>query len=342
MPFGQYRNTKGDILIIDDTPANLQLLSSILEERGHKVRAVVSGTMGLVAARAITPDIILLDIKMPDIDGYQVCEQLKASEHLRQIPVIFISSADETIDKIRAFQLGAVDYVTKPFQVEEVIARVESQLMLYRFYQQSLELAALQERQRLARDLHDAVSQTLFSISIIAESAIFQYQEYPEQLEGSLQQIHQLSQSALLELRILLFELRPEILAKVRLGELLRQLAEVYSKRTNADITLSAEPELSLPQEVHLVFYRIAQESLNNIAKYAHATHIEISLYQNGADVVLMIRDNGRGFDIADMPASHFGLGNMRERADSIAAHFQIESYPNQGTIVDLRWASGV
>ncbi|MEE8391087.1 MAG: response regulator, partial [Anaerolineae bacterium] len=121
----------GDILIVDDTPANLRLLSGILVERGHKVRLAPNGKLALISAQAIPPDLILLDIMMPDMNGYEVCERLKADPRTRDIPVIFISALAQTEDKVKAFTLGGVDYVTKPFHVEEVLARVETHLALH-------------------------------------------------------------------------------------------------------------------------------------------------------------------------------------------------------------------
>lgn len=122
--------TKENILIVDDTPENLHLLSSTLTEQGYEVRGVVSGVLALRAARLAPPDLILLDIMMPELDGYQVCRQLKASEQTRDIPVIFLSALDGTLDIVKAFTSGGVDYIIKPFQVEEVLARVKNQLAI--------------------------------------------------------------------------------------------------------------------------------------------------------------------------------------------------------------------
>ena len=116
------------ILIVDDTPANLLLLTRMLTERGYEPRPVLSGKLALQAARTEPPDLILLDIAMPEMNGYEVCEQLKAETALKDIPVIFISALNETIDKVKAFRVGGVDYVTKPFQLEEVYARVQTHL----------------------------------------------------------------------------------------------------------------------------------------------------------------------------------------------------------------------
>lgn len=129
---------KANILIVDDTPANLRLLTGILAEHGYKVRAAPDGTLALQAAQSDPPDLILLDIRMPGMDGYVVCVQLKADERTRDIPVIFLSALSEAMDKVKAFSVGGVDYVTKPFQTTEVLARVETHLAL-RNLQKSLE-----------------------------------------------------------------------------------------------------------------------------------------------------------------------------------------------------------
>jgi two-component system, sensor histidine kinase and response regulator len=121
-----------NILLVDDTPANLQLLSGILREQGYKLRPAPSGKLALRAARALPPDLILLDVRMPEMDGYEVCERLKADPALKEIPVIFLSALSDASDKVRAFAVGGVDYITKPFQLDEVLARVETHLEIRR------------------------------------------------------------------------------------------------------------------------------------------------------------------------------------------------------------------
>ncbi len=136
----QQSNTyRGDILVIDDTPANLRLLVNLLSRKGYKVRALPSGRIALAGIHAAIPDLILLDIMMPDMDGYEVCKQLKSDEKTREVPVIFISALHEVLDKVKAFSIGAVDYVTKPFNAQEVIARVETHLE-NKFLQERLQL----------------------------------------------------------------------------------------------------------------------------------------------------------------------------------------------------------
>ena len=150
---GDLSPVSGNILIVDDTPENLTVLTRVLKERGHAIRPAINGPVALKAVQTTRPDIILLDIMMSGMSGYEVCRHLKADERTRDIPVIFISALDEMPDKVKAFQAGGIDYVTKPFQSEEVVARVETHLHLRaaqaRLQEQSRQLAQeLQERKR--------------------------------------------------------------------------------------------------------------------------------------------------------------------------------------------------
>lgn len=156
------QTTQASILIIDDTRDNLRLLTQILTQRGYKVHAVSSGEQGLVAAAAASPDLILLDIMMPGIDGYTVCEQLKAKPETAKIPVIFMSALNEPLDKVKAFTAGGVDYLTKPFQVEEILARVSVHLTLRKLQIQLEEANAQlavqnQELQKRNAELQEAL-----------------------------------------------------------------------------------------------------------------------------------------------------------------------------------------
>ncbi len=121
---------KGSILVVDDTPANLRLLTELLQGRGYAVRPAPNGRLALSGAQAIPPDLILLDIKMPEMDGFEVCRQLKQNASTSTIPVIFISALSDTTDKLKGFSVGGVDFITKPFQESEVLARVETHITL--------------------------------------------------------------------------------------------------------------------------------------------------------------------------------------------------------------------
>ena len=163
---------KANILIVDDTPDNVRLLMDMLSERGYKVRPATSGAHALTTARLEPPDLILLDILMPDMDGYRVCAELKADERTRDIPVIFISALQQVFDKVKAFGFGAVDYITKPFEAEEVFARVRTHVTLRKLQQHLEEMVAarttaLQASERQYRLL---VEQNTDGIGILQEN----------------------------------------------------------------------------------------------------------------------------------------------------------------------------
>jgi PAS domain S-box-containing protein len=152
---------KGNILVVDDITANLNLLSELLSSAGYKVRPAPSGKLAIQSAQSTPPDLILLDILMPEMDGYEVCAKLKASSKTKDVPVIFVSALHEVFDKVKAFSVGGVDYITKPFQADEVIARVETQLRLSRLAKQLAEqnvrlLAEMEERQRVDAEMQSA------------------------------------------------------------------------------------------------------------------------------------------------------------------------------------------
>ncbi|MCX7097028.1 MAG: diguanylate cyclase [Methylococcales bacterium] len=147
-------NSRGNILLVDDIPENLQLLSELLTQLGYNIRSVTNGRMAMKTLNVKRPDLILLDIKMPEMDGYQVCAAIKANESLRDIPVIFISALDDAFDKVKAFACGGVDYITKPFQIEEVVARLENQLTIQR--QKFVLLQEVKKRQEAEEVLYQS------------------------------------------------------------------------------------------------------------------------------------------------------------------------------------------
>ncbi len=152
----------GNILIVDDVAENLRLLNKILSNEGHKVRKVRNGQMALNTVQTQPPDLILLDINMPQMNGYEVCQYLKSQVHTRDIPVIFISALDDGIDKAKAFAVGGIDYITKPFQIEEVLARVDNHLAISRLQiQLQKQNALLKESEAKERDKSQQLEKTL-------------------------------------------------------------------------------------------------------------------------------------------------------------------------------------
>jgi DNA-binding NtrC family response regulator len=176
---------KGSVLVVDDTPQNLDLMAEILTRDGFEVRPAMSGGLALLSARAITPDLILLDIMMPGIDGYEVCRQLKDDERTRDVPVIFISALEETVDRVKAFDVGGVDFITKPFQAEEVLARVRTHLALRRV-QTRIEEQKAQLEQEIAE--RKKTEEELFKFQDSLAGILERKLRHPEVFKGIISQ----------------------------------------------------------------------------------------------------------------------------------------------------------
>jgi putative two-component system response regulator len=162
---------QGNIMVVDDNPANLRLLEEMLRQHGYEVRSFPRGRLALAAADQEPPDLILLDINMPEMNGYEVCEQLKSSAHLSGIPVIFLSALNATEDKVKGFRSGGVDYISKPFQIEEVQARVETHLEIRFLQAQLIEHNQILDRKvrERTRQLVDAQFEIAKRLALAAE-----------------------------------------------------------------------------------------------------------------------------------------------------------------------------
>jgi PAS domain S-box-containing protein len=200
------------------------------------------------------------------------------------------------------------------------------------------EEAVVAERNRLARDLHDAVTQTLFSASLLADVLPDLYRLQPAEGERRLEELRQLTRGALAEMRTLLVELRPSALTDIPLPDLLRQLGDATIGRARLPVQVTVDGDLDLPGDVQVALYRVAQEALNNAVKYARASSANINLRLSAASVRLSVIDNGIGFDPEAVPPNHFGLRIMRERAEAVGARLSVYSEPGQGTQITVSW----
>jgi signal transduction histidine kinase len=200
--------------------------------------------------------------------------------------------------------------------------------------------AVQEERGRLASELHDTISQTLWSVSLITERipAIWE----SDQAEGrkSLTTLHQLAQSALVEMRSLLLELRPSALVNANLGDLIRQLVEIMTNRTGLEFSVKIKGQVPIPPDVQIGLYRVLQESLNNIAHHAAATHVDIIFNSRPERIDLSIQDNGRGYDPSKVGLGHMGLSIMKDRVDAIGAKLTTVSKKGEGTLIKVKWSA--
>jgi len=160
--------SEADILLVDDNLQSLRLLRTMLREQGYRVRATVSGVLALKAIEMMPPDLVLLDINMPEMNGYEVCHKLKSQEHTAEIPVIFLSALDEVLDKVKAFEVGGVDYISKPYNNQEVLIRVKNQITL------SWQQKKLIEQQKQLAEQNVQLQLLLATTKAINEASDFQ------------------------------------------------------------------------------------------------------------------------------------------------------------------------
>jgi PAS domain S-box-containing protein len=248
--------------------------------------------------------------------------------------------AEQEAEYLRTLQQRVTE---RTQELQETNQRLQSEIeQRVRIEQELAEKAADEavtaDRTRLARDLHDAVTQTLFSASLIAEVLPDLWEMDSIEARKSTEELRQLTRGALAEMRTLLLELRPATLTQTRLGDLIKQLCEAFIGRSRLPIELSIEGDCQLPPEVQIAVYRIAQESLNNVFKYARASRVDVNLYISETVVRYETCDNGIGFDMTAVKPTSLGMRIMRERAEAIGAEFSLTSSPGAGTCVEVTW----
>lgn len=355
---------RGNILIVDDTPANLRLLSNMLAEQGYKVRSVISGKMALTTARAAPPDLILLDIRMPEMDGYEVCEHLKAGESTHDIPIIFISALDAAQDKVKAFAVGGVDYVTKPFQLEEVLARVETHLAV-RNLQKSLRREII-ERDKLIAELdayahtvaHDLKNPlgTLIGFSDMLETSYTELSDEQMRLCVSTIAKSGRKMTNIIEELLLLASVRKMDDVKIEPLDMTAVVAEALDRL--AYMVAEYQAEIVTPEvwPVALGYGPWVEEIwvnyVSNALKYGgQPPHVEMSgTFPNEPDgqVQFWVRDNGAGLSPQDQAClftpftqihqaraeGHgLGLSIVQRIAEKLGGQVSLESEVGQGSV---------
>jgi signal transduction histidine kinase len=297
------------ILVVDDTPANLHLLTRMLEDWGYKVRCVTSGKSALQTAKHDPPDLILLDILMPEMNGYEVCECLKEDEQLAEIPVIFISALNETMDKVKAFQVGGVDYVTKPFQLKEVQARVATHLELHRqkhliqeSYEQLRQLEELRDNlvHMVVHDMRNPLTSIKGFLHILdmveGETMSEDGRKYVQIATSATDNLIELT-SSLLDISKMEAGKMTLDLSECHLIDLISEvMGKVESLRENRELTLEvpAEPVTVLGDAGLLA--RIIQNLLGNALKFTpDGGRISVGLEADQHSVRVYVRDTGPG-----------------------------------------------
>ena len=313
-------NCSGDdvtpnILVVDDTPENLHVLAGMLNERGYKVRPVPSGKLALQAAKMTKPDLILLDINMPDLNGYEVCAQLKRDERMLDVPVIFISALNETIDKVMAFGVGGVDYITKPFHFEEVEARVAVHLKLRRTQMElegrNIELQKTNEELRRLHELRDNLTNMIIhDLRSPLTGVVGAFELIGDELENlsdPVRDMFVLAQSALDNVIAMINSVLD--VSKIEAGELqlertpcdlvaLAREAAAMLELRRGERTVKVESDAEhMPAFIDRdLIVRVLQNLLGNALKFTEATGtVALRLERNPTAYRVSVIDNGVG-----------------------------------------------
>jgi light-regulated signal transduction histidine kinase (bacteriophytochrome) len=359
--------SKKDILIVDDMSDNLRVLSSMLTKQGYNVRKALNGQMALTACQTILPDLILLDIMMPGMDGYEVCQKLKADEKTRAVPVIFISALDEVFDKVKAFNAGGVDYITKPFQIEEVLARIGNQLtiqqLLHSLTEQNVQLQQLNaelgrsnlELEQFAYIASHDLQSPLQTIITSADLMRLKYSldanadRYITQIVDASMRMSHLIQDLLAYSRAGTdsIEFKPTD-CKIVLEEALANLAAAISS-SGASIIYGELPTV-MGEGTQLL--RLFQNLISNAIKFRHPSvspQIKITAEaQNDGKWIIAVRDNGIGiepqhfqriFEIfqrlhssKEYPGTGIGMSICKKIVERHGGRIWLESQPGVGT----------
>jgi signal transduction histidine kinase len=367
--------TLGEILIVDDTIESLQLLKQILSDTGYTVRLAQDGAMALHSALKRQPDLMLLDIRMPGIDGYEVCRRIKSNPETSGIPIIFLSALQDKSSLLKGFELGATDYINKPYLAEEVLARVHTHIELQQLRvdleaklkarTQNLETEILErkeiehelrlsqtklqnlsahledvrekERARLARELHDEMGQAL-TVMKMDLVRLYEHNELDDKfLKERLSSLLGVLNQVADTARSISENLRPGMLDVFGLNAAVQSYVEKYTLCTGIKCLLTmSHDEFEFDDRLATALFRIVQESLTNVAKHAEAKQVEIKIFKMDNRVVLIIQDDGVGLAPDACSKNCFGMIGMRERVRSFGGEFVLESNSGYGTRIEV------
>jgi two-component system, sensor histidine kinase and response regulator len=302
-------STLGDILIVDDTPANLDVLSNVLTERGYKVRAAINGELALRAITKAPPDLILLDVQMPGLSGFEVCQRLKSDPRTQDIPVIFISVSDAVEEKVRAFEVGGIDYVTKPFQVREVLARVESQMRIQHQRRRIEMLNAFKDELVgiVSHDLKNPIGVVLGYIDLIRDSLAEGNSIDKEMLD----RMHKATESMLHLVRDLLDNAQneqkiPLRMTTVDLNTLVQDCVSMFEYQASqkpVELTAKFADGSVTVQADSRRLTQVINNLISNAIKYSPPnSSISVRTMYDKRGAVIEVADSGYGIPAADLP----------------------------------------
>lgn len=340
------------LLIVDDNASARETLIAMLESENYQIELAQDGFQALQMLNKLQPDLILLDVMMPGMDGYEVCRRIRATPLLAEVPIILLTALDDRASLLKGIEVGADDFLSKPVDRYELTARVRTitRLNRYRTLMEQREnlnkmtarLVAAQEeeRQRISRELHDDLGQALTTQMISLRNLQDDLSAPPKVLFERLQALHVQSYEIFVKIRRLAQDLRPPVLDALGLKVSMQTYCAEFTRRTHLPISFEVDDALPpLPDVYNITLYRVLQEALNNIVKHAQASKVWVDLSMEDERLVtLTIQDNGMGFEPERSTSGGMGLTNMNERVSIAGGRLSINSLPKRGTILSAQF----
>ena len=378
------------ILIVDDEEPNREILTSLVRALGYETETAINGVEAITKMKFFTPDLVLLDIMMPDMDGYEVCDHLKSDPETANIPVVIVTALSDRSSKLKGLQVGANDFLTKPIDQSELTIRVRNLLKIkeyedfifrhnqlledevkkrtcelqeamfrlisdiaekkmleeqlekaraleeenLKFFSRRLIEVQEEERRAIARELHDEIGQSLtalkLSVEIIADSLPSEHADNIRPIEESLGELLSI-------VRNISLDLRPAMLDELGLVKTLLWYFERYTSQTGISVDfIQTGADRRFNQQSEIALYRITQEAMTNVARYAEVMCVLVEFIIERDRVTVRIKDEGRGFAIENTVSSGSGLSIMRERAIISKGTFSLSSAPGKGTEITV------
>lgn len=364
-----------EVLIVEDTPASLTLLSDLMHQAGYAVRQAQDGELAIASVQNRLPDLILLDIWMPGIDGFEVCRRLKSSPATAGVPIVFLSALDDIDARIQGLRLGAVDYIVKPYEPDEVLLRVKTQLELHNLQHHLSEMCSLRthelqieveqhqktmqelfeskqllrelsshleqiredERARIAREIHDELGQTLTVTRIELTRMLQKLDEPKEGLQERIQNTIKLVEQSADTARTISENLRPGMLDLLGLEAAIKHHVSQFRQSTGISCQVTIDNQINVDNKIATIAYRVIQESLTNVARHANAKNVNVQIADLGNELVVIVQDDGQGFVIGsdDIKQGSYGLLGMSERVQSLGGSLLIDSTKDNGTRIE-------
>lgn len=335
------------ILIVDDDPTARETLVSMLEGEKYQIEMATSGTQALRMLDGLQPDLILLDVMMPGMDGFDVCRRIRSNPKLAEVPIILLTALDDRASLLMGIESGADDFLSKPVDRHELKARVRTITRLNRYntlIQQRESLSKMaerliaaqeEERQRISRELHDDLGQELTTHLLSLRNLQNDIPDSRATTVERLQTLYDQSFEIFIKVRTLAHNLRPPVLDALGLKTAMQTHCAEFTHRTKLPINLEIDSDIpALPDIFEITLYRVLQETLTNIVKHAQATEVWVDLTMEDKTINLTVQDNGHGFDTEKTYSNGIGLTGLNERVTLAGGKFNISSSPVRGTIV--------